>query len=99
MDTEITCCLKRHLNSSSRKTKWNLSTLVFSELQQQTCAQRLGLEDAHHGSVESRREQVRLQEDVVITVKALRETQIRIMHEMGEMKRAQCRHLQAGRRP
>ena len=32
-------------------------------------------------------EHVRLQEDLVM--KALRETQIRNMHEMGEMKRAQ----------
>ena len=32
------------------------------ELQQQTYAQRLELQDAHHGYVESRREQVRLQE-------------------------------------
>ena len=34
------------------------------EFQQQTCAQRLELEDAHHGHVESRREQVRLQEEI-----------------------------------
>ena len=33
------------------------------ELQQQTCAQRLELQDAHHGYVESRREQVQLQEN------------------------------------
>ena len=39
----------------------SLNTCI-SELQQQTYAQRLELEDAHHGYVESRREQVRLQE-------------------------------------
>ena len=66
------------------------------ELQQQAYAQRLELEDAHHGYVESRQEQVRLQEELVMkekvlrnTEKALRETQIRGMHEMGEMRRAQ----------
>ena len=37
----------------------SLNTCI-GELQQQTYAQRLELEDAHHGYVESRREQVRL---------------------------------------
>ena len=58
-------------------------------LQQQVYAQRLELQDAHHGYIESRREQARLQEELVIKEKALRDTQIRNMHEMGEMKRAQ----------
>ena len=61
----------------------------INELQQQAYAQRLDLENAHHGYVESRREQGRLQEELVIKEKALRETQIRSIHEMGEMKRAQ----------
>ena len=59
-----------------------------SELEQQTYAQRLEL-DAHHGYVESRREQVRLQEELVIKEKAIRDTQSRSMHEVGDMKRAQ----------
>ena len=42
-----------------------------------------------HGYVESRREQVRLQEKMGMKEKVLRDTQIRSMHEMGEMKRAQ----------
>ena len=33
-----------------------------NEIQQQAYAQRLELEGAHHGYIESRREQVRLQE-------------------------------------
>ena len=61
----------------------------INEHQQQTYAQRLELEDARGGCVESRREQVRLQEELVVKEKALRETQVRSMHEMGEMKRAQ----------
>ena len=56
----------------------------ISELQQQTYAQRLELEDARGGCVESRREQVRLQEELVMKEKALRDTQLRSMHEMGE---------------
>ena len=47
------------------------------------------MEDAHHGYAESRREQVRLQEELVWKEKAFRDTQIRSMYEMGEMKRAQ----------
>ena len=66
----------------------SLNTYI-SELQQQTYAQRLDLEDAHHGYVESRREQVRLQEELVVKEKALRDTQIRSNHEIGDVKRAQ----------
>ena len=40
-------------------------------------------------NVESGREQVRLQEELSMKEQALRETQIRNMHEMGVMKRAQ----------
>ena len=36
----------------------------ISELQQQACAQRLELQDAQHGKIESRREQVRQQEEL-----------------------------------
>ena len=60
-----------------------------SELQQQTYAQRLELEDAHFGYAESRREQVRPQEELVMKEKALRDAQIGSIHEMGELKRAQ----------
>ena len=60
----------------------------IDEFQQQVYAQRLGLEDAHQGYIESRREQFRLQEELSVKEKALRETQIRRIHEMGEMKRA-----------
>ena len=61
----------------------------ISQLQQQTYAQRLELEDAYLGYVESRREQVRPQEELVMKEKALRDTQIRSIHKMGELKRAQ----------
>ena len=61
----------------------------INELQQPASFQRLDLENTHHGYVESRREQVRLQEELVMKEKSLRETQIRSMHWMGEMKRPQ----------
>ena len=65
-----------------------LNTCI-SEFQQQTHAQRFELEDAHHGYVQYRREQVRLQGELVMKVKALRDTEIRSIHDMGELKRAQ----------
>ena len=58
------------------------------ELQQKAYAKRLELEDAHHGYAESRGKQVRRQEELVVKEKALRDSQTRSMHEMGEMKRA-----------
>ena len=61
----------------------------MNELQQQAYAQRLEVQDAHHGYVESRREQVRLQEELSMKENVLRDNQIRSMHETGEMKRAQ----------
>ena len=67
----------------------SLNTCI-GELQQQAYAQRLELQDVHHGYVESRREQVRLQEELDMKEKPSRDTQMSIsMHEMGEMKRPQ----------
>ena len=45
----------------------------ISELQQEAYAQRLELQDAQHGYVESRREQIRLQEDLSMKEKVLRD--------------------------
>ena len=59
------------------------------ELQQQAYAQRLELQDVHHAFFESRREQARLQEELSMKEKVHRDTQIRSVHELGEMKRAQ----------
>ena len=61
----------------------------INERQQQAYAQRLELQDAHHGYIESRREQARLQEELTMKEKVLRDTLMRSMREMGEMKRAQ----------
>ena len=87
-ETRITCSIRQDQTWRSKNTKLNLNNCI-SELQQQTYAQRLELQDAQYGFVESRREQVRLQEELSMKEKVLRDAQIRSMHEMGEMKRAQ----------
>ena len=58
----------------------------ISEPQQHSHAQRLELQDAQHGYIESRREQARPQEELSMNEKVLRDTQIRSMHEVGEMR-------------
>ena len=84
-----------HLLSQARSELIRLEHQVGSlnscinELEQQAYAQGLGLQDAHHGYIESRREQARLQEELSMKEKRLRDTQIRNIHELGEMKRAQ----------
>ena len=80
-------CTKQEMFQVADKVE-SLNNCI-DEHQQQAYAQRLDFENAHHGYVESRREQVRLQEELSMKVKALRETQMRSMHEMTEMKRAQ----------
>ena len=44
---------------------------------------------AHDGYTETRREQARLQEEKFMKEKVLRDAQIRNVHELGDMKRAQ----------
>ena len=66
----------------------SLNTCI-RELQRRTYSQWLELDAAHCGYEESRREQVRLQEELVMREKALRDTRIRGIHEMEELRRAQ----------
>ena len=86
---------KDHLLNQARydlmKQELHVESLnkCVSELQQQAYAQRLELQDARYGFVESRREQVRLRGELSMKERFLRNTQIRNMHEMGEMMRAQ----------
>ena len=61
----------------------------ISELQQQACAQRLELQDAQHGYIESRREQVFYKKNYLWNKTFSEILKILSMHEMGEMKRAQ----------
>ena len=54
----------------------SLNTCI-GELQRQIYARRLELDDAHFGYAESRREEVRPQEELVMKEQALRDTQIK----------------------
>ena len=60
----------------------------IGELQRQTEDQRLALQDTQYGFVESGREQFRLQEELSMKEQVLRNTQIRNMHEMGEIQKS-----------
>ena len=77
---------KDHLLNQARS---DLAKQELNELQRQTEEQRSPLQDAQCGFVESGKEQVRLQEELSMKEKVLRNTQIRHMDEMGEIKRAQ----------
>ena len=62
---------------------------VIGELERQTEEQRLALQDAQYGFVESRREQVQLPMELSMQAKVLRNSQIGNIHEMREIKRVQ----------
>ena len=86
---------KDHLLNQARsdlaKQELHVESLnkCIGELQRQTEAQRLASQDAQYGFVETRRERARLQEELSMKEKVLRNTQIRNTHEMGEIQRAQ----------
>ena len=65
----------------------------IEELQQQAYAQRLELQDAQRGYIESRREESHVQEELSMKEKVLRDTRKWNKHEMGEIKRAQERRI------
>ena len=83
--TRITCSIRRDQTWRSKKLHVESLNKCIAELQRQTEEQRLALQDAQYGFVESRREHVRLQEVLSMKEKVLRNTQIRNMHEMGEI--------------
>ena len=64
----------------------------IGELQRQTEEQRLAKQDAQHGFVESRREQVRLQEAFSMKAKVLRNAQIRNMHDEVTVQKLRDNH-------
>ena len=59
------------------------------EFQRQAHSNRLEMDSVHCGYAESQREQARLHEESVQREKALRETRIRTIHGMEELKKAQ----------
>ena len=88
-ETKIICSVKQDLNFEKQEHQVGSLNDCIGELQQQAYAQRLELQDAQHGCIESRREQVRRQQEISVKEEILRNTQIRSLHEMGEMKRAE----------
>ena len=58
-----------------------------------TEAQNRALQDVQNEFVESRREETRLQEELLRKEKPLQDTQVRSKHEMGKMKRAQVQQF------
>ena len=69
---------------------WSLSinaSLIYKNVQDRA------LQEVQHEFVESRREQARLQEELIRKEKALRDTHIRSMHELDKMKSAQVQQV------
>ena len=64
--------LLTHARSELMKQEHRVESLnnCINELQQKACALRLDLKNTHHGYVESRREQVRLQQELVMKEKS-----------------------------
>ena len=64
--------------SELMKQECKVDTLntCIRELQREISSQRLELEDAHCGCEESRRDQVRVQEELVMREKTLRDTRM-----------------------
>ena len=60
---KIICSIRQYLNLWSKNNNLDLSTIVSVSSSNNLCAQRLELQDAHQGYIESRREQARLQEE------------------------------------
>ena len=61
----------------------------INDLQKRTEVQDRASQEVQNEFVESRREQARLQEELIRKENALRDTQIRSMRELAKMKRAQ----------
>ena len=62
---------------------------AIRELQRQIQSNRMEIDHTHLGYETSRREQARLHEELAQRERALRETHIRSIHEVVELKRAQ----------
>ena len=86
---EIIYSQKQHLKSWSKNVKLILLTLCIREFQRQAHSNCLELDSVTCGHEESRTEHGRLHEELVQREKALRETRIRNIHEVEELKRSQ----------
>ena len=83
--------LLKQARSDLAKQELHVESLnkCIGEPQRQTEEQNLALQDAPDGFIESGREQVRLQEELSMKEKVLRNTRIRNMHENGQINGAQ----------
>ena len=77
--------------SEIMKQECKVDSLVtcIRELQRQAHSRRLELDDVNCGYEQSGREQARLHEELAQRKKALRDTRIRNIHEMEELRRVQ----------
>ena len=77
--------------SETLKQECKVDTLntCIREFQRQACSNRLEMDNVNYGYEESRREQPRLHEELAQREKALRDTRIRKILEVEELKRAQ----------
>ena len=87
--------LLRQARSDLVKRELHVESLnkCIGDSQKRTEAQSRAPQDVQNEFVESRREQIRLQEELLRKEEALRDTQIRSKHEMGKMKRAQIQQV------
>ena len=72
-----------------QECKVGLRKTSTREFQRQTHSNRLEMDYVNHGYEESRREQVRLQEELIGHERALRDTRIKSIHEVEELRRSQ----------
>ena len=72
-----------------QECKVHLLDTTIRELQRQVHSNRLEMDHVNYGYEESRREQARLHEEMAQREKALRETHVKSIHEVEELKRAQ----------
>ena len=91
--TRITCSIRldQTWRSKSFMSSHSISASVIYT--KRTEAESRAPQDVWNEFVESRREQIRLQEELLRKEKALRDTQIRSKHEMGKTKRAQVQQV------
>ena len=86
---EIVYSQKQHLKSWSKNVKLILLTLCIREFPRQAHSNCLELDSVNCGHEESRTAHGRLHEELAQRDKALRESRIRNIHEVEELKRAQ----------
>ena len=83
--------LLAEVKSEILKQECKVDTLntCIREFQRQAHPNRLEMDHVNHGYEESRREQARLHEELAQREKALRNTRVRNIHDVEELKRAQ----------